>query len=391
MGSNGTNLTESEIALFYKLWFSLIWGINEKHKVIPPFKKPVYSTPVSLSIEEFLKPRNAMWDNPKWIDEYLADHENGDFTEQEGRIITEWRKYFIKDKFFIMKHLAKYSVLMSSDCVPSLLYGVYGISDPIKDIMPYPVPFIATHVLLPFEDKIIYDSIATVSNISFGSGMRSNMKGSYDETKEKHGIIEVLNGQLPVCQPQSEKPKKIAVKAKPVPAGETAVPKGVKVPKAMAARYNEIAEIISKFSNEKLNEEYKDISLRALAKFCRKRPSPLDKGRARTWACAIVYAVGSNNFIFDKSQPINMTAAEIAEWFGLSKSMAGSKASEVTKILGLSYANPEFLLENVIEGNPTIWFLDVDGLIMDIRTMPREYQEAAFRKGLIPYIPDDKN
>lgn len=385
------NLTQSEVALFYKLWYGLIWSINEKHKVIPSFKKPEYGTRVSVSVEEFIKVRNAMWDNPEWIDDFLSDHDNGEFTEQERGIIIEWRKHFVKGKFLIIKHLTKHSVLMTFEDTPNFLYGVCGISDPVKESMPYPIPFLADLVLLPFGDKIIYDSLAAVSHISFGSGMRSSIKGWYDETKEKYGIIEILNGEIPVCQPQSEKPEKKAVKAKPAPVRETTVPEGVKVPKAMAARYNEIAEIISQFSDEKLNEEYKEITLSALAKLCRKRPSPLEKGRARTWACGIVHAIGSHNFIFDKSQPINMTAAEIAEWFDLSKNTASGKASEVTKILGLSYANPEFLLKSNIDSNPAIWYLEIDGLIMDIRTMPRVYQEVAFQKGLIPYIPDDKD
>ena len=29
----------------------------------------------------------------------------------------------------------------------------------------------------------------------------------------------------------------------------------------------------------------------------------------------------------------------------------------------------------------------VDSMVVDIRRMPRELQEAAFAKGLIPYIP----
>ncbi len=34
--------------------------------------------------------------------------------------------------------------------------------------------------------------------------------------------------------------------------------------------------------------------------------------------------------------------------------------------------------------------LSVNGLLMDIRQAPREAQEVAFRKGLIPYIPADR-
>ncbi len=33
--------------------------------------------------------------------------------------------------------------------------------------------------------------------------------------------------------------------------------------------------------------------------------------------------------------------------------------------------------------------LSVNGMIVDIRNLPREAQEMAFEKGLIPYIPDD--
>jgi hypothetical protein len=206
-----------------------------------------------------------------------------------------------------------------------------------------------------------------------------------------------LNGEPPVRRPQSAnsqcaKVKKNIVKAKPSPAADAEeVPKGVNVPKKMAARYNEIAEIITRFSDEKLNDEYKEISLRALEKLCRKRPSPLEKGKARTWVCGIVYAIGSNNYIFDKSQPINMTAAEIADWFGLAKSTAGNKASEFANILNISFMNTEFLLKSLIDRNPAIWYLTINGFLRDIRAMPREVQEEAFHKSLIPYIPDDKN
>jgi hypothetical protein len=37
-----------------------------------------------------------------------------------------------------------------------------------------------------------------------------------------------------------------------------------------------------------------------------------------------------------------------------------------------------------------MWMLEVNGFIMDIRRCPREAQELAFEKGLIPYIPADK-
>lgn len=37
-----------------------------------------------------------------------------------------------------------------------------------------------------------------------------------------------------------------------------------------------------------------------------------------------------------------------------------------------------------------VWMISVNGLIVDVRRMPREVQEIAYAKGLIPYIPDDR-
>ena len=385
------NLTQQELSLFYKLWYGLIWGVNEKHKIIPHFKKPVYGTNIAVSTDEFVKIRNAIWENPKLIDEFLASQNNGEFTQDEREAITNWRKHFVKGKFLVIKHLAKYSVLMPNVNNTMLLYGVHGISDPIKHSLTNPLPVMAEFVLLPFNDKIIYDTFIMVYSISFGPGIRSSIKEQYTTATNKYGIMTVLDGKAPVIKLPTKKPEKQSkIEKIEEPSDYEPVPEGVKVPKTMAWKYNEIAKIISDFADEMLNDEYKEISLRALEKLCRKRPSPLMKGKPQNWACGIVYAIGSSNFIFDKSQPIHMTGYEIADWFGLSKSTAGSKASEVSKALNISYMNAEFLLKSLIDKNPAIWYLQIDGLFMDIRTMPREIQEQAFKKGLIPYIPADK-
>jgi hypothetical protein len=42
----------------------------------------------------------------------------------------------------------------------------------------------------------------------------------------------------------------------------------------------------------------------------------------------------------------------------------------------------------LVEKNPLVWM--ADGLLVDLRDMPREVQEIAFEDGLIPYIPADR-
>lgn len=192
------NLSEIEIRKFYKLWYALVWGVNERHKVIPHFRKPKYGTQVSVSIEKFAEVRDAMWDNPGWIDEILAENNNEEFTEQERAIIMEWRKHFVKGDFLVVKHLSKYTVLMTFDDEPVYLYGVHGISDPLKNILPQPVPFPINTVLVPWGDKIIFDSLIFSSNVSFGTGARSSVKEWYASSKEKYGIIERFKEGGPV-------------------------------------------------------------------------------------------------------------------------------------------------------------------------------------------------
>ena len=53
--------------------------------------------------------------------------------------------------------------------------------------------------------------------------------------------------------------------------------------------------------------------------------------------------------------------------------------------------DPEWWLPSRMEDNPMVWMLEVNGFMMDIRTCPREVQEIAFQKGLIPYIPADRD
>ena len=44
-----------------------------------------------------------------------------------------------------------------------------------------------------------------------------------------------------------------------------------------------------------------------------------------------------------------------------------------------------------MERNPFVWMAEVNGLLVDLREMPRELQVIAFEQGFIPYIPADRN
>jgi len=162
-----------------------------------------------------------------------------------------------------------------------------------------------------------------------------------------------------------------------------------RVPKKMAARYQEIVAITDAFCAEHLNEEYAMLCRSMAATLARKRPSPLERGRANTWAAGITHAIGRVNFLFDKTQKPHMRADALSAALGLSKSTVGNKSREITKLLNIGMMDPQWTLPSQMEDNTMAWMISVNGFIVDVRSMPREVQEVAYQKGLIPYLPAD--
>jgi hypothetical protein len=161
----------------------------------------------------------------------------------------------------------------------------------------------------------------------------------------------------------------------------------LKIPKATRPVAEGIIEITDGVCARLLDAEYANLARQAVAKLARKRPSPLLSGRGATWAAAVVYALGQVNFLFDSSHEPHRTADELSAAFGVAKSTMSSKAKQVRDLLKMSYFGAEFLRAEVVAENPMVWLIEVDGLAMDSRSLPIDYQMVAFRRGYIPYIP----
>jgi hypothetical protein len=162
------------------------------------------------------------------------------------------------------------------------------------------------------------------------------------------------------------------------------------VPKSMQAAYEAITALTDAFCRDHLNEDYRELARRMTAALCRKRPSPLASGQPRTWACGIIYVLGQINFLTDPSAQPFMTTADLCARFGVGQSTASAKARVISQALDTSRLNPEWTLPSRLDQNPLVWMVEVNGMLVDLRHMPREVQEIAFHKGMIPYIPADQ-
>ena len=85
-----------------------------------------------------------------------------------------------------------------------------------------------------------------------------------------------------------------------------------------------------------------------------------------------------------------MTTAELCAAFKVGESTVHAKARAIEKVLGIQPFDPQWMLASLVEKNPLVWIANVNGLLVDLRDMPREVQEIAFENGLIPYIPADR-
>jgi hypothetical protein len=166
--------------------------------------------------------------------------------------------------------------------------------------------------------------------------------------------------------------------------------KSLKVPEAMQAKFDEIVAINNAFCKQYLNEEYAELARQMAATLARKRPSPLVNGRAKSWAAGIIYTLGQVNFLFDKSQSPHIRADELCKRIGVSQQTAGGRAKKIRDMLDIFPMHPDWCLPSLVDDNPMIWTLSLNGYMVDVRSMPREVQEIAYQKGLIPYIPADR-
>ena len=161
----------------------------------------------------------------------------------------------------------------------------------------------------------------------------------------------------------------------------------LKVPRGLRPVVDEIVGITDAVCLAVLDEEYADLARRAVAKLARKRPSPLRGGRRVTWAAGVVYGLGQANFLFDPASDPCVTVDQLSEAFGVAKSTMGSKGKQVRDLLRISPFSLEFQRTDVIDRNPLVWIIEVNGFAMDARHVQLDIQVEAYQRGLIPYIP----
>ncbi len=100
-----------------------------------------------------------------------------------------------------------------------------------------------------------------------------------------------------------------------------------------------------------------------------------------------MHAISAANFLFDSSQSPHRSASTIADHFGVATSTSQTHAKKVRDMLKMTPFNPPWCLPSLLDFSDIPWILEVDGFLLDIRTLLIEIQLEAAAKGVIPDVP----
>ena len=126
-------------------------------------------------------------------------------------------------------------------------------------------------------------------------------------------------------------------------------------------KQEKIIELTTSFCDEKLNEEYKELSIKLVEKLGIKHYVPFKRGKIEIWASAVIYALGQINFLFDKSFEPYATPDDICNYFNTKKSTVSNKAHDIRKMLNMGHFDEEFSTGALLESQPKFYLDEESG------------------------------
>ena len=183
-------LPKKEADLFFKLMWGLQFYVNQRLQILADVDS--VEEYAQLSSADRTEVRDALWENPGMIDDYVRENPDG-LSANEREIVQKWER-FVSGHFQIYRLLKKHAIFIGE---AGKVYGVLGLYDSLEDLFPgRPLPVMVEAVLLPFKGKIVYDGLLKGYNIFFGKGIRSNLHEEYMTAKQNNRIITTLEPEL---------------------------------------------------------------------------------------------------------------------------------------------------------------------------------------------------
>lgn len=181
-------LTAEQALRFYRLWIPLLDYVNQEYRI----DQSLYgmTSPEGLPIVSIKKIRDKLWSDRQLIDSYVQ-HNPHRLPDADLTILMSW-KNAIADSFIVLRHLKSGSIFIPISTTDAA-YIVSGIYSPWDEMLRgAPLPQVIDAVLIPFEKKIICDSVIAPYRVRLVGQMRSSMNDHYRALKASGRVFKTL-------------------------------------------------------------------------------------------------------------------------------------------------------------------------------------------------------
>lgn len=179
-------LTPSDAQLFYRLWLPLLDYVNEVYRVNPAMIDMAHHTGLDLEAVRAIATR--LWDNPEIIDQYLSH--NTQLPAEHRSIVESWKRR-VRGNFFLERHQSQGSIFIDSQT--NMVYLVSGITSAWSESFPREtLPVFLGTTLIPFKNRIIYDSTAQRYPIPLGPEIAQRLLRAYQQAKDTGTLCKTL-------------------------------------------------------------------------------------------------------------------------------------------------------------------------------------------------------
>lgn len=184
--TNGpTQLTSEQVHCFYHIWFGLLQYTNEQYKLVKSMLGKNFHDGINHNDAGNIA--NYMWSHPIIFDSYLN---TAKLNKREIQIVNEWKKYFFKNKFYLVKYLKNGSVFLSEE-KDEKPYLVKGLASNFEEMWPkQALPFLVETVLLPFEGSITTCGLYYMWNVVLGNNIGREIRDDCSQAELIYGLID---------------------------------------------------------------------------------------------------------------------------------------------------------------------------------------------------------
>jgi len=168
-------LSPQDSKLFFRLYIPLLgyanqYGGNTKER-------------------EMIEARRVLYENPNIITNFINDNPEG-LNDEQLTMVAGWGR-FVQGSFVLLKELRHHSIFFRFDTPKPEVYCVIGITQPPSEVTQGIGSTLNAVVLLPWNNRIIWDGLLTHGPICGPNYMRSFTK-DYQQLKKRGEIIQQL-------------------------------------------------------------------------------------------------------------------------------------------------------------------------------------------------------